>query len=266
MARFGEVSRIVGGASRRTIRFAALGIVTVAVAGGTGWYLTRDTAAPEAVVETAQATRGTLATTVTLPGTASSTSSVALTFPVAGKIAEVNVVIGQTVNAVDPLARVDDTDSRQALQTAQNNLELARLKLSQLLSPAKPEDVQATRQTVVAAEAGVLNAQVALERLKRPPTASDISAADATVALRARVSRDGAALRGYVLRQSAGSAEYLLRAVGRDPPSSAMPFGGVPASARCDCTVAVDSGPAVCVTRDPRERNQRGSFGERCVR
>ena len=181
MARLGKVTRIVGGAGRRAVRFAALGVVTVAVAGGTGWYLTRGTDKSAATVETAQATRGTLATTVTLPGTASSTSSVALTFPVAGKIAEVNVVIGQVVKAGDHLARVDDTDARQALQIAQNNLDLSRLKVSQLQAPPKPEDAQATRQAVVAAEASVQSAQIALERLKRPPTATDISAADAAV-------------------------------------------------------------------------------------
>lgn len=181
MARLGEVNRIVGGAGRRAVRFAALGLVTVAVAGGTGWYLTRGTDEPAATVETAQATRGTLATTVTLPGTASSTSSVALTFPVAGKIAEVNVVIGQVVKAGDQLARVDDTDARQTLQIVQNNLDLSRLKLSQLQAPPKPEDAQATRQTVISAEASVQNARISLERLKRPSTAADISAADAAV-------------------------------------------------------------------------------------
>ena len=182
MARFGEVSRIVVGAGRGTLRLLILGTVTVAVAGGAGWYFLarEDTAAPPPV-ETAQATRGTLATTVTLPGTASSTSSVSLTFPVAGKVAEVNVVIGQAVKAGDPLARVDDTDLRQTLQTAQNNLELARLKLAQLQAPAKPEDAQATRQSVVSSEAAVQNAQIAIERLKRPKTAVDIAAADAAV-------------------------------------------------------------------------------------
>lgn len=182
MARFGEVNRIVGGAGRRILRLAILGVATVAAAGVAGWYvLGRDTTTAPPPVETAQATRGTLATTVTLPGTASSTSSVALTFPVAGKVAEVNVVIGQAVKAGDPLARVDDTDVRSALQTAQNNLELARLKLAQLLAPVKPEDAQTARQAVVSSEAAVQNAQITLERLKRPPTAADISAADAVV-------------------------------------------------------------------------------------
>jgi HlyD family secretion protein len=203
MARFGGVSRIVGGASRRTIRFAALGIVTVAVAGGTGWYLTRDTAAPEATVETAQATRGTLATTVTLPGTASSTSSVALTFPVAGKIAEVNVVIGQTVKAGDPLARVDDTDARQALQTAQNNLEIARLKMAQLQAPMKPEDALASQQSVLNAKASLQSAQANLTKLTSPPTALDAAAADIVV-LQAMQAVDQAA-RSHV------SAEASLR-------------------------------------------------------
>lgn len=181
MTRFGEMTRIVGGASRSTLRMTVLGIVTVAVAGGAGWYVTRGEEAPPAAAETAQVARGTLATTVTLPGTASSTSSVALTFPVAGKITEVNVIIGQAVQAGDALARVDDTDARQALQTAQTNLDLARLKLAQLQAPAKPEDTQAVRQTVVSADAGVQNAQIALERLKRPPTAADVSTADAAV-------------------------------------------------------------------------------------
>ncbi len=181
MARIGEVTRIVGGASRSTLRMVALGVVTVAVAGAAGWYATRDETTAAPTVETAQVTRGTLATTVTLPGTASSTASVSLTFPVAGKITEVNVVIGQAVNAGDALARVDDTEVRQALQTAQTNLDLARLKLAQLQAPPKPEDLQASRQSVVAAEASVQNAQIALERLKRPPTAVDLAAADAAV-------------------------------------------------------------------------------------
>ncbi len=181
MARIGEVTRIVGGASRSTMRMVALGLVTLGVAGAAGWYVTRDETTAAPTVETAQVSRGTLATTVTLPGTASSTSSVALTFPVAGRIAEVNVVIGQAVKAGDALARVDDTDVRQALQTAQTNLELARLRLAQLQAPPKPEDLQASRQSVVAAEASVQNAQIALERLKRPPTALDMAAADAAV-------------------------------------------------------------------------------------
>lgn len=182
MARFGEVSNVVGGAGRGGVRLLVLGAVTVAIAGGAGWYfLARDDAEAPPPVETAQAARGTLATTVTLPGTASSTSSVSLTFPVAGKVAEVNVVLGQTVKAGDPLARVDDTDLRQALLTAQNNLDLARLKLAQLEAPVKPEDVQTARQAVVSADAAVQNAQITLERLKRPPTAAEISAADTVV-------------------------------------------------------------------------------------
>ena len=182
MARFGEVSRVVGGAGRVTARLLVLGVATVAAASVAGWYvLGRDNTEAPPSVETAQAARGTLATTVTLPGTASSTSSVSLTFPVAGKVAEVNVVIGQAVKAGDPLARVDDTDLRQTLQTSQNNLDLARLKLAQLQASAKPEDAQAARQAVVSADAAVQNAQITLERLKRPPSAADISAADAVV-------------------------------------------------------------------------------------
>lgn len=182
MARFGEVNSAVRGGGRSVFRLLALGVVTAAVVGGAGWYvLARDSAAAPPPIETAQATRGTLATTVTLPGTASSTSSVSLTFPVAGKVAEVNVVIGQAVRAGDQLARVDDTDLRQSLAMAQNNLDLARLKLAQLEAPVKPEDVQAAHQAVVSADAAVQNALITLERLKRPPTAIEIAAADAAV-------------------------------------------------------------------------------------
>ncbi len=192
MARIGEASQIVGGARRRILRLLILGTVTVAVAGSTGWYfLGRDTTETPPPIETAQATRGTLATTMTLPGTASSTASVSLTFPVAGKVAEVNVVIGQAVKAGEQLAKVDDTDARQALQTAQTNLDLARLRLAQLQAPAKPEDAQTARQAVVSAEAGVQNAQITIERLKRPPTTADISAAAAAV-LQMQTSLDAA--------------------------------------------------------------------------
>ena len=192
MGRINPVTRIIGGVSKGTVRLAIFGVATVAVAGVSGWYvLGRDNKTAAPAVETAQAARGTLATTVTLPGTASSTSSVSLTFPVAGKITEVNVVIGQAVKSGDQLARVDDTDARQALQTPQTNLEIARLKLAQLQAPPKPEDVQAAHQTVVSADASVQNAQIALERLKRPPTAADISAASAAV-VQAQASYDSA--------------------------------------------------------------------------
>ncbi|MBM4411756.1 MAG: HlyD family efflux transporter periplasmic adaptor subunit, partial [Chloroflexi bacterium] len=192
MTRAGEARQIVRGARRRILRLAIPGVMTVAVASSAGWYfLVRDTTEAPPPIETAQATRGTLATTVTLPGTASSTASVSLTFPVAGKVAEVNVVIGQAVKAGDQLAKVDDTDLRQTLQTAQNNLDLARLKLAQLQAPAKPEDAQAARQAVVAADISVQNAQVALERLKRPPTAVDFSTADVAI-LQAQASLDSA--------------------------------------------------------------------------
>lgn len=192
MARFGEVSGVVSEAGRGGVRLLVLGAVTVALAGGAGWYvLARDGTAAPPPIETARATRGTLATTVTLPGTASSTSSVSLTFPVAGKVAEVNVVIGQVVKAGEQLAKVDDTDLRQSLLTAQNNLDLARLKIAQLQAPVKPEDVQAAHQAVVSADAAVQNAQITLERLKRPPTAIEISAADAAV-LQAETALDAA--------------------------------------------------------------------------
>ncbi|TAJ16961.1 MAG: biotin/lipoyl-binding protein, partial [Dehalococcoidia bacterium] len=191
MARLGELNRIFGRAGRRAVRLSATAGIVVAVAGGTGWYLTRDKAAPPPAVETAQAARGTLATTVTLPGTASSTASVNLTFPVAGRIAEVNVVIGQAVKSGEQLARVDDTDAKQALQTAQNNLDLARLKLAQLQAPVKAEDQQAAHQAVVSADISVQNAQIALERLKRPPTATDFAAADLAV-VQAQASLDSA--------------------------------------------------------------------------
>lgn len=182
MTRLGQANRILGGAGQRVFRVGAAVAVVAAVAGGTGWYLTHDKAAPPPAVETAQVTRGTLATTVTLPGTASSTSSVNLTFPVAGKIAEVNVVIGQTVKANDQLARVDDTDARQALQAAQNNLELARLKLAQLQSPLKPEDALASQQSVTAAGVNLQNAKANLTKLTSPPSAIDVATADLAVA------------------------------------------------------------------------------------
>lgn len=190
MARFGEVSGIVGGGSRRALRLLLLGAVTVGVVGGGGWYFFgRSKAAAPPAVETAQVTRGTLATTVTLPITASSISSVGLTFSAAGKVTEVNAVIGQVVKAGDQLARVDATDARQSLQIAQNNFGVAQLRLAQLVAPAKPEDAQSARQAVVSAETAVQNAQITLERLTRPPTATDISAADAAI-LQAQTSLD----------------------------------------------------------------------------
>jgi RND family efflux transporter MFP subunit len=53
-----------------------------------------------------------------------------LNFAVSGIVKAINVSVGQTVKAGDVLATLDDTDYKQALTTAQNNLSKAQLAYS----------------------------------------------------------------------------------------------------------------------------------------
>jgi len=78
----------------------------------------------------------TLSTTISASGTVQATQSVALTFGSAGKIATVNVKIGDKVVAGQELATLDSTQLQSALRSAQTSLASAQAKLSDVVNPS----------------------------------------------------------------------------------------------------------------------------------
>lgn len=108
-----------------------------------GFFPSKAEAAPE--LQTTTVRTGDLLVLVTASGNVQPVSEVALSFRTGGLLAEMDVVVGDSVEAGQGLARLDDTAAR--LQ-----LEQARINLDALLSPS----------AVIEAELAVLSAQKTL--------------------------------------------------------------------------------------------------------
>jgi HlyD family secretion protein len=96
---------------------------------------------------------------------------------VSGTIAEVYVVPGQEVKKGDLVARVDDTDLRNALTKAEASLTLLQAQIESEEAPALPGDI-------AEAEASLEAAQAELDRLLSLPSAEAITQAAADLSLR----------------------------------------------------------------------------------
>ena len=96
---------------------------------------------------------------------------------VSGTIAEVYVVPGQEVKKGDLVARVDDTDLRNALTKAEASLALLQAQIESEEAPALPGDI-------AEAEANLEAAQAELDRLLSLPSEEAITQAAADLSLR----------------------------------------------------------------------------------
>lgn len=110
---------------------AAVLTTCLAYAGISVWQgISAGRAAAQAIGdETAVVTRGTLRVTVGGSGSLSPENEVALSFRSGGRVAEVLVEVGQTVQAGDVLARLDDADARQSVAQAESAVEQAQANL-----------------------------------------------------------------------------------------------------------------------------------------
>lgn len=110
-------------------------------------------------------------TTIVAEGVlALATPPIQLSFDVSARVVTVNVTPGQRVTAGAVLAEVDDSQLRNALQQAQEQLALAEAQARQSQAPASQSDLDNARAT--------LNAALArYEELKRGPSATEIEQA-----------------------------------------------------------------------------------------
>lgn len=171
--------------SRRSPRRWALLLlaVVVAVVAVLAWLFTRS-GDVEVVFEPQRvtATTGQLTTTVELSGSAAAAQTSSLSFGVGGKVDSVEVEIGDEVSSGDVLARLDDSDAARQLETAEVQLELARLRLAELLEQPAGSEVAASERALATAQAQVVSAALALEQIDDPPDESAVEAAEQAVA------------------------------------------------------------------------------------
>jgi multidrug efflux pump subunit AcrA (membrane-fusion protein) len=110
-----------------------IGLALIIVAGGAATYFVINTNASEAAdqvqeVQTSVARQGNIVISATAAGTVIPAAEVVLGFPTSGTLAELLVGVGDSVDAGDVMARLDDTDAQQALVNAQIQLNLAAMK------------------------------------------------------------------------------------------------------------------------------------------
>jgi HlyD family secretion protein len=154
-------------------------VLTLVVVGSAGYLGTRSvqgrtppTFDPPATVEV---TRGDVRQTVIAPGQIVSVRQATLALDVAGRLAEVNVQPGQTVQAGDVLARLNLAPFEERPVAAGADLEVAQARLEQLL--AGPSEAE-----MIAAQLALVQAEAQLNHLQAGPSAAEIAAARGDVA------------------------------------------------------------------------------------
>jgi HlyD family secretion protein len=147
--------------SRRNLIIVS--IVVLALAAG-GWYFwqQQQAAAQSAAndIRTETLARGTILSTVSATGPLAAESQVSLFFGSAqpAPVAEVNVALGDEVQAGDVLARLDTADLELAVTQSEQALRNAELALAALTAKPRPEDIALAEANLKLANAQVFQA------------------------------------------------------------------------------------------------------------
>jgi len=97
------------------------------------------------------------------PGTVAATHTYRLAFDVAGRVATVNVDVGDRVGAGQVLAAIDASDYGEQLRAARARADAASAAAAKAERGSRPEELAAAGQSVAAAQAQVQRAQAAEE-------------------------------------------------------------------------------------------------------
>ncbi len=130
----------------------------------------------EALVRTAEITRGDLRETISLTGSLEAARRAELTFLRSGMVEEIAVEPGQRVRVGDRLMRLDTSDLELDLLDAQLAVQLQQIALDQLLAGPSEYDI-------AAANAAVARAQAQFNQIARPPSEEAVRIAQANLDL-----------------------------------------------------------------------------------
>ena len=166
--------------SRKQIAvLAAAGLLSV-LAGYTGYERTTAGARTAPALQTSPVRMGSLVSTVSATGSVVAARQAKLGFGASGKLAELNVAVGDAVKAGQQMAKLD----QQALQlkVAQNesSLRVNQAKLQDLKNGATADEIAAARSSVDQAKANLASVQAKLEQVKAGPSAADLAAAQSS--------------------------------------------------------------------------------------
>jgi len=133
-----------------------------------GWYYYQNVYAPqqaaaaEPTYETIVVGRGPIAATVNATGSIEPEAELSLQFRSPGRVANVLVTEGQSVQAGQLLAELETTDLTLAVAQAQVNLQIAEAQLAKLEAPPDEKDLLAAQAAVEVAQSSVAGAEAGL--------------------------------------------------------------------------------------------------------
>ncbi len=143
----------------------------VAAVAATAVIVGGDATATQAQASTATAQTGPVTATVAATGNLSADSEVGVDFRGAsGTVTGIFVDVGDRVRPGQALARIDSTDARQSLRTAQAALRSAQGQLTSTTQAQTPEEAANSQASVSAAEVAEQNAQLALQQARESLT------------------------------------------------------------------------------------------------
>ena len=145
-----------------------IAVIVIVVIGAAGWFgfqqfQQRMAAQDEQPsYETVTVERGSISSTVSATGSIEPEAEVALSFRASGRVEQVLVSVGQPVEAGQLLAQLDVTDASLALEQAEVSLQISRAQLGKLEKPPSDSDIIAAQANVTVAQASVASAEAAL--------------------------------------------------------------------------------------------------------
>jgi HlyD family secretion protein len=169
---------------RKKWRIVALSVALIVSVGSGGYSLWRNRAALAQAPsgETATVERRTLNLTASGTGSLIAAEEASLAFTSGGLVEEVLVEEGETVEAGQPLVRLEPDDLELQVAQAEAALASAEAQLAQLVATPRPEEIAVQEANLAAAQAQVSAAAANRDRVVAGADAGQLASAEAQVA------------------------------------------------------------------------------------
>jgi len=149
---------------RRTAVLVVVAVILVGGGAGAWWWTHRPAAVAAVTTSLVAASTETVKETVSATGIIQPASQANLKFAQGGKVTAVNVKVGDTVTAGQPLGTIDATTLTAAVTLAQQQLTAAQAQLTAATTAANAQQIASANAQVTSAQTKVTSAQQALDQ------------------------------------------------------------------------------------------------------
>jgi HlyD family secretion protein len=174
---------------RTVVLSAALAAVIVVI----GWFAVNTiygSASAKTTPRTTTVALGTVQSTVTATGNVAPATSLSVNFQSSGAVTEVDVKTGDQVKSGQTLAKIDDTQTQAALQSAQAALTSAQANLANIQQPLTAAVAAQNVASLQSGQQAVATAQNNLSTAKQTAIVNSVGYQNAINQARAQLSRD----------------------------------------------------------------------------